>query len=462
MQYIENRTFDEISVGDTAEMVRVLTARDIDLFAIMSGDVNPAHLDAEFARDDIFHKVIAHGMWGGALISAVLGTQLPGPGTIYLNQSLSFRRPVGLGDRIRVVVTVLEKDAETSRIKLGCACLNDEDKAVIKGEAEVIAPSKKIRRQRAHLPDVHLHHHGAAYSSLLAAAQAASTIRIAVICPTTPRSLNGAMDAFRQGLTLPTLIGPEEDIRDVADEIGVDLTGATIVNAASVKDAIQRAVEMVAAGEVDALDEGTARIRALVKGITPALSTAVSMSHAFALDVPGYPKPLIVTDGLLNTKPTLETKRDIIENALTLARALKVETPKVAILSAFEEITPTVSATLDAAALCKMAQRGQISGGVLDGPMAFDTAISKTVAKAFPGRPDVAGEADILVAPGLEAGNVIAKQLMHFAGAEIAGVLLGARVPVIVNGRADSTRSKVGAAALAVLLRQQQRQSLVS
>lgn len=455
MQYIENRTYDEIAVGDSAEMVRTLTAADIDLFAIMSGDVNPAHLDAEFARDEVFHKVIAHGMWGGALISAVLGTELPGPGTIYLNQSLSFRRPVGLGDRITVRVTVREK-GEKGHVTLECLCLNDAGKAVIKGEAEVIAPDHKIRRPRAHLPDVHLHHHGRAYETLLQAAKAAPVIRVGSVMPVTPRALEGAMEAARMGLSETVLIGPEGDIRDLAEEIGVDLSGVMVHEAGSAQAAIARAVEMVGAGQVDALDEGSARLRPLVRGVRPALATARVMSHAFALDVPGYDKPLIVTDGLINTKPDLETKADILQNAIELAHALGVADPKVALLSALEEVTPDIAATIDAAALCKMAQRGQITGGTLDGPMGFDTAISARIAAQFPGKPGVAGQADVLMAPGLEAGNVIAKQLVHLAGAEAAGVILGARVPIIANGRADSLRAKVGSVALAALLRRHQ------
>ncbi|MEM6464753.1 MAG: MaoC/PaaZ C-terminal domain-containing protein, partial [Pseudomonadota bacterium] len=157
MEYIENRPFDEINVGDTAELVRTLTAQDIDVFAIMSGDVNPAHVDAEYAQDDIFHKIIAHGMWGGALISTVLGTKLPGPGTIYLKQSLTFLKPVGIGDTVTVRVRVTEKQDEKKRLVLDCECLNGKGEPVIKGEALVIAPQEKIRRPRVVMPDILLH-----------------------------------------------------------------------------------------------------------------------------------------------------------------------------------------------------------------------------------------------------------------------------------------------------------------
>ena len=161
MQYIENKTFDEIQVGDTAELTRTLKRDDIELFAVMSGDVNPAHVDAEFAKSDMFHKVIAHGMWGGALISAVLGTELPGPGTIYLNQSFRFRKPVGIGDTVTVTVRVTEKRPEKKHVILACACVNQAGETVIEGEAEVIAPVEKVRRPRVVLPEVHLHEQGA-------------------------------------------------------------------------------------------------------------------------------------------------------------------------------------------------------------------------------------------------------------------------------------------------------------
>ncbi|GAA6165877.1 bifunctional enoyl-CoA hydratase/phosphate acetyltransferase [Pelagimonas sp. KU-00592-HH] len=452
MQYIENRTFDEIAVGDVAEMARTLTAEDIELFAVMSGDVNPAHLDPEFAKEEIFHKVIAHGMWGGALISAVLGTKLPGPGTIYLNQSLSFRRPVGLGDTITTRVTVREKHADKSRLVLDCACLNDAGKPVILGEAEVIAPDHKIRREPAHLPDVHLHHHGAIYDRLLARGREFHSPRIAVIAPVTQATLEGPLEARRLGISDPLLIGPEPMIRRVADDAGLSLDGAEILHTDSISAAQEAALALAEAGEVDAIDQGTIRIDKLVKPVRERLRTGRILSHVVALDVPGYQKPLLVTDGLVNVAPDLDAKAGIIRNAIDLAHTLLIDQPRVAILSAVEEVTPAVPSTLDAAALCKMAHRGQITGAVLDGPLAFDTAISMVAAKTMPGRgSDVAGQADILVAPDFEAGNMIAKQLTHLAGAEMTGLLMGAKVPVLTAGRNDGMRARIASAALASL-----------
>jgi phosphate acetyltransferase len=181
--YIENRPLDEINVGDFAEIVRTLTAQDIDAFAIVSGDVNPAHVDQEFAEADIFHKVIAHGMWGGALISTVLGTKLPGPGTIYLNQSLKFLKPVGIGDTVTVRVTVAEKDEERKRVTLDCLCTNGDDKPVISGQAVVIAPAKKIKRPRVVMPDLVMHQKGAGYDHLLDKARELPPLSVAVVHP---------------------------------------------------------------------------------------------------------------------------------------------------------------------------------------------------------------------------------------------------------------------------------------
>src|SRR5690606_37802507 len=193
MQYIENKTFEELAVGDKAEITRTLQRQDIELFAVMSGDVNPAHVDEDFAKSDMFRKVIAHGMWGGALISAVLGTELPGPGTIYLNQSLSFRKPVGLGDTVTVTVTVKSKHPANKRVLLDYLCVNQAGETVITGDAEVIAPSEKVRRPRMVLPEVHLHTRGARYRRLVETTHALDPIRTAVAHPCDARSLAGAV-----------------------------------------------------------------------------------------------------------------------------------------------------------------------------------------------------------------------------------------------------------------------------
>ena len=454
MQFIENKTFDEIKVGDAAELTRKLKSEDIELFAVMSGDANPAHIDAEYAKSDMFHKVIAHGMWGGALISAVLGTELPGPGTIYLNQSLKFLRPVGLGDTVTVRVSVAEKIEKGNRLKLDCSCVNQDGEIVIEGKAEVIAPTEKVKRPRVLLPEIHLHETGSQYQKLIDATRELDPIRTAVVHPCDTISLIGALEAASQGLIVPILVGPTNKILAAAKDAGRELGDIEIIDVPHSHAAAQKAVELVRQGAADALMKGKLHTDEIMEAVVDrecVIKTERRISHVFALDVPHYPKPLFITDAAVNIYPDLNDKRDIIQNAIELAHALGIPMPKVAILSAVETVYPKIASTIDAAALCKMADRGQITGGLLDGPLAFDNAISKSAAEAKGIKSDVAGDADILVVPDLEAGNMIAKQLIYLAGAESAGIVLGARVPIILTSRADGTLSRLASCALAQL-----------
>jgi phosphotransacetylase/acyl dehydratase len=452
MEYIENKTFDEIEIGDTAELTRELKPQDIELFAVMSGDINPAHVDLEYAKTDVFHKVIAHGMWGGALISALLGTQLPGPGTIYLNQSLKFRQSVGLGDKVLVRVTVIEKFADKKQLLLECECINQDGDQVIIGEARVIAPTEKVRRPRVILPEVHLHEHGAHYQKLLETTKDITPIRVAVVHPCDEVSLLGAIEAQREGVIKPILIGPKDKISEVAEQAGCSLAGIEIIDAPHSHAAAAIAVEEVRKNKVDAIMKGKLHTDELMEAIihkTKGLRTERRMSHIFALDVPTYHKPLFITDAAINIAPDLNTKRDIVQNSIELLHALGIPEPKVAILSAVETVNSKMVSTIDAAGLCKMSERKQITGGILDGPLAFDNAISKAAAAAKYLVSDVAGDADILIAPDLEAGNMIAKQLIYLAGAESAGIVLGASVPIILTSRADGTLSRLASCVLA-------------
>jgi len=454
VQYIENRTYDELAVGDSAELVRTLRKEDVELFAVLSGDVNPAHVDEDFARSDAFHKVIAHGMWGGALISAVLGTELPGPGTIYLDQTLHFRKPVGIGDTVTVRVTVREKQPE-NRVALECRCLNQAGEVVVEGEALVLAPTLKVRRPRAVLPEVHLHEHGARYRQLIDATRSMGALRMAIVHPCDELSLTGALEAMSQGLIEPVLVGPEAKVRKAAAAAGRSLDGIELVDVPHSHAAAARAVELARSGDVRALMKGalhTDELMAAVVDAATGLRTERRMSHVFALDVPTYPKPLFITDAAINIDPDLDAKRDIVQNAIDLAHALGIASPKVAILSAVETVYPKIRSTVEAAALCKMVDRGQITGGVVDGPLAFDNAISRAAASTKAIASPVAGDADILVVPDLESGNMLAKQLIYLSGAESAGIVLGARVPIVLTSRSDSVLSRLASSALAVLL----------
>jgi len=455
MDRIENRTFDELKVGDTASLVHTLTREDVELFAVMSGDVNPAHVDETYAKSDMFHHVVAHGMWSGALISTVLGTQLPGPGTIYLGQTLRFTHPVGLGDTVTVTVKVAEKKEKGHRLVLDCLATNQRGETVITGTAEVIAPVEKVSRPRAVLPDVRLFEKGRQYQRLIEMAHGLDPIRTAVVHPVDALSLVGAIEAAREKLIVPVLVGPDAKIRAAAQQAGIDLSPYELVATEHSTAAAAQAVAMARAGKVEALMKGALHTDELMHAVVDGeqgLRTARRISHVFVIDARGYPRPLFITDAAINISPTLEDKRDIVQNAIDLAHALGIAAPKVAILSAVETVTSKIRSTLDAAALCKMAGRGQITGGIVDGPLAFDNAISEEAAKAKGIASPVAGHADIFVVPDLEAGNMLAKQLEYLAEAQVAGIVLGARVPIILTSRADKTLARLGSCAIALLL----------
>jgi phosphotransacetylase len=291
------------------------------------------------------------------------------------------------------------------------------------------------------------------YEQLIALCSGLAPATTVVAHPCEASALSGALDAARLGLIRPILVGPADKIAAVAREAGLSLDGVRVVDVPHSHAAATRAVELVRSGEAELLMKGslhTDELMAAVVAKEVGLRTARRISHAFLMDVPTYPKVLIITDGAINIAPTLEDKVDIVQNAIDLARSLDVALPKVAILAAVETVSSRMQATLDAAALCKMAERGQITGGLLDGPLAFDNAISRDAARTKGIRSEVAGDPDILLAPDLEAGNILAKQLSFLANADSAGIVLGARVPIILTSRADSVRSRTASCGVAL------------
>ena len=451
--WLENITYDELHIGQSARLLRTLTLADIQAFAAVSGDTNPAHLDADYANDTLFHGVIAHGMWGGALISALLGTQFPGPGTIYLDQELHFTKPVRIGDTLAVMATVVSKNDTNNHVVLDCLVTNQKGLRVLYGTARVLAPTQKVRLPRPNVPQIQLVDPEARFNALLARGNDIAPARCAVVHPCDTESLSGAMDAARYGLIIPVLIGPESRIRHLASEAHLDLTGVEIVSVPHSHAAAEKAAEMAAADQVEMIMKGSLHTDELIHAVLarPELRTGRRMSHVFRFDVPLYPKPLLITDAALNIRPSLQEKTDIIQNAIDFCHVLGVPHPKVAILSAVETVNPAIPSTLDAAALCKMADRGQIKGGVLDGPLAFDNAISVHAAQIKGIRSPVAGDADILAVPDLESGNMLAKQLEYLAGGTGSGLVLGARVPIALTSRADGPRARVASALLGLL-----------
>ncbi len=294
----------------------------------------------------------------------------------------------------------------------------------------------------------------AKYDQLIAAAREIRAVPTAVAHPCDESSLKGALDAAAAGMIQPILVGPEGKIRGIAEKLGADIGAAEIIDVSHSHAAAAKAVEIVRTGRAQLIMKGSLHSDELLAEITrrdTGLRTERRISHVFIMDVPTYPKTLFITDAAVNIFPDLEAKRDIVQNAIDLHIGLGLGAPKVAILSAVETVTPKIPSTIDAAALCKMADRGQIVGAELDGPLAFDNAISPEAARIKGIRSTVAGQAQILVVPDLEAGNMLAKNLTFLSGADAAGIVLGARVPIILTSRADEVRTRMASCAVAAL-----------
>ncbi|ARN80558.1 bifunctional enoyl-CoA hydratase/phosphate acetyltransferase [Methylocystis bryophila] len=442
MRFSED-AFDALKLGDSAEITRSL--------GDPSGAPTVLSVASEADSEGDAAHLVAQSAWLTALVLEVIDAQLPGPGARLKGYRLDFEGSSAFSEPVTARVTLCEKIAEPREIVLDCFCFGQAGQTLAKGRARVIAPTRKSRKQPvASSPSTH--EEGARYRELITAAKKLPPIRTAVVHPCDEASLLGALEAGQEGLIVPILVGPEQKIRAAAEAAGCRLDGVELVSAPHSHAAAERAAALAREGRVEALMKGalhTDELMAAVLDTAMGLRTERRMSHVFAIDAPNYPKPLFISDAAINIYPDLETKRDIVQNAIDLARALMIDPPKVAILSAVETVTPKIPSTVDAAALCKMADRGQITGGILDGPLAFDNAVSREAARAKGIYSSVAGDADILIAPDLEAGNMLAKQLVYLADAGIAGLVLGARVPIMLTSRADGVLSRLASAALA-------------
>ncbi|MCA0370999.1 MAG: bifunctional enoyl-CoA hydratase/phosphate acetyltransferase [Proteobacteria bacterium] len=454
--YIENVPFDALTIGRQARLTRTLTKGDTELFATVTGDVNPAHMDESYAQSSHFHGIIGHGLWTGSLISTLLGNVLPGPGTIYLDQSFTFKKPVKLGDTITAIITVKEKHPDKPIATFDCTIYNEKHEVVLEGISHVLVPLEHIRLPRHHLPHVEIQNEDH-YEILLGLCKGRAPLRVGVVHPLQTQVLETVVAAREARLLESVLIGPRARLLEVAKDAGISLDGFEIVDTPHSHASAQTAVAMAAAGDVHAIMKGAIQTHELLEAVVAkdsGLRTGRRMSHAYIMDIATYHKPFLITDAAINIAPSLDEKADICQNAIDLWHAIfgyKTD-PKVALLAAVETVTSKMQATLDASALCKMADRGQIKGGILDGPLGFDNAVSREAALEKGIVSQVAGDADIFIAPNLEAANMLAKQLTFLAHAEAAGLVLGAKVPIILTSRADNLRTRLMSCALAVLL----------
>ncbi|NJD30557.1 MAG: bifunctional enoyl-CoA hydratase/phosphate acetyltransferase [Gammaproteobacteria bacterium] len=451
MSAYRNVTFDEIKVGDAATASRVLTQTEIEALVLVSGDIEPFHVEDFAATSTQLLSVDAVGV--SAVISGMLERRLPGPGTRIVSLQLEYAGVVSVGDELTATVTVREKHEATGLVVFDCEARVGK-RRVLWGRGVVEAPRRQLVYSDIATPEIILRRNDV-FARLLIQCEPLEPVPCAVAHPCDRDSLLGALEAARRKLIVPVLVGPPARIRAVAEANGADISGLRIVPTEHSHGSAAAAAALARTGEVEMLMKGSLHTDEILTCIVSAqsgLRTERRVSHAFVMDVPAYDRVLLVTDAAINIEPTLAEKADIVRNAIDLAHVLGIAMPKVAILSAVEMVNPNIRSTLDAAALCKMADRGQIQGGILDGPLAFDNAISEHAARTKSIKSPVAGRADILMVPNIESGNMLAKQLLYFAGADSAGVVLGARVPVVLTSRADNVRMRIGSAAVAKLM----------
>ena len=452
-----NKTFDEIEVGTTLSYSRLMTRADVELLMLTAGDFDLFH--PEFAKGLPAGEIAAQGSAIGVMVFGVLNRGLPGPGTMIVRTVLRYGAGIRVGDTVTVTVTALAKQTSGALIDFECRCVNQEGVELASGQVTVAAPLQRVVYSQITSPEVMLRRHDG-FIPLFAKAAELPAVPCAVVHPCDRDSLQGAIDAAANNLIVPHLIGPEARIRAVAAAEGIDISPYPLISVEHSHAAAAKGVELARAGQVHALMKGSLHTDELMEAVVSSangLRTARRISHVFVMDVPAYPRLMLITDAAINIEPDLHTKVDICQNAIDLAHVLGIEQPRVAILSAVETVTTRLRGTIDAAALCKMADRGQIKGGILDGPLAFDNAVSTEAARIKGIQSPVAGAADVLLVPDLEAGNMLAKQQQYLAGADSAGIVLGARVPIVLTSRADSVRARLASAAVMKLVAEDQR-----
>ncbi|MEX0286336.1 MAG: bifunctional enoyl-CoA hydratase/phosphate acetyltransferase [Paracoccaceae bacterium] len=449
---LQNVPFDQLTIGMEATQKRLCRHDDLFVFANSSGNLNPLHLPGEDGDGDGAPEAQAPGMWVASLISGVLGCELPGPGSQYREQSLRFVGQAQAGDTLVAGVRLVAKEGDGT-VRFDTWVEREDGMRIVEGEAEVVAPTQPMTFDAHDVPGLTVQRH-VHFERLLKRAEPLLAIPTAVIAPEEPEALGGALLAAEHTIVDPILIGDATLIRQAAEEIGKDIASYQVIDIPGHRAATARGVELIHSGEARALMKGHLHTSTLLSEVVKrdgGLRVSRLLSHVFVMDVPGLDHLLMVTDAAINIAPDLKQKADIVKNAIDLGHSLGLKQPRVAILSAVETVNPSIPSTLDAAALAKMAERGQITGGLVDGPLAMDNAINLGAARTKGIHSEVAGRAEILIAPNMEAGNMIAKELSFLAHAESAGIVVGAKCPIILTSRADDETARLVSCAVAAL-----------
>ena len=435
MQSVRNKIFEEITIGDTASTQRTLQARDVRAW------------DAAFGEGELLCGLGGSQAAAGivtAILTALVGSALPGPGSVIRAASVQIKGALPIAIAITARLAVREKHSEQGVLILDGECIDPAGRVVATASLEVVAPVTRQQRQVAeHRLD-----------GLIERCRKINAMLTGVVHPCTVDALTGAVTAAEAGLILPILYGPEAEIRRIADKARLDIAQYLIVTTEGPEDSAFKAAMAAGAGDVAALMKGSLHTDVLMHAVMQKeakLRTGRLISHCLMVSAPTYARRIVLSDVALNIAPNTDQKRDICQNAIGFARALGIALPKVAVLAAVETVETKMPATLDGAILAKMAERGQIVGGIVDGPLDLDAAVDAEAARIKHVSSPVAGCADVLIMPNIEAGNMVYKNLVFMADAQIADLVVGARTPIILTSRADTPAARRFSAAAAVL-----------
>jgi phosphate acetyltransferase/phosphate butyryltransferase len=434
MRMIVNKTFDEIKPGDTASIQRTLQNRDLRAWGAAFGDAAPAE------------AAPTHGTAGivTAFFTALVGSTLPGPGSSVRSVTVQVKAPLPTDAVLTVKAVVREKRSDGVLVFLDGECTGPSGQLVASAKIEVIAPTTRFQRD---VPNHRL-------DGLLERCHGLKPILTGMVHPCSAEALAGAVEAAVAGLIVPVLFGPDNELRKIAAAANLDISGMRIVATDGPEDSALKAAMAAGEGDVQALMKGSLHTAVMLHAIIQKeakLRTGRLLSHCALMSVPTYARRIVITDVALNIAPDTNQKRDICQNAIGFAKALGIDQPKVAVLAAIELVNTQMQATLDGAILAKMADRRQIVGGIVDGPLDLDAAVDAEAANIKRIVSPVAGVADVLVVPNIEAGNMVYKNLAFMADSQMAGLVVGARVPIILTSRADAADTRLFSAAAAVL-----------
>jgi phosphate acetyltransferase len=435
MAFVQNKTFDEIRVGDAVTVQRTLQARDVRAWGTAFGDAAPSAEPADI-----------HGTAGiiTAILTSLVGSALPGPGSAVCTITVRVEAALPIDALLTAKIVVREKRSGEKVVVLDGRCTGPAGQQIATATIEVAAPATQIRRE---VPEHRL-------EGLLERCHGLKPMLTGVVHPCSAEALAGAVEAAEAGLIVPVLFGPEQELNKIAAAAKLDISSFRIVAVDGPEDSALKAAMAAGAGDVQALMKGSLHTDVLLHAIMQKeakLRTGRLLSHCAMMSVPTYARRIVVTDVALNIAPDTNQKRDICQNAIGFARALGIDRPKVAVLAAIEMVNTKMPASLDGAILAKMADRGQIVGGIVDGPLDLDAAVDAEAARVKHITSPVAGAADVLLVPNIEAGNMIYKNLTFMADAQMAGLVVGARVPVVLTSRADTPDARRFSAAAAVL-----------